>query len=180
MSGAVLFREKETAALEALLFMAREPLPPARLAELLEVKTQDAEDLLAVLAARYEREDCGLTLVRYETGVRLGTKGETAPYIQALYRQPSQLLSQAALETLAVIAYRQPVTKGEIDLIRGVQSDTALRALLEKDLAREAGRRESAGRPFLYVTTPEFLRYFNLTSVAELPPLEQNAIIPLA
>ncbi|MDR0433978.1 MAG: SMC-Scp complex subunit ScpB [Gracilibacteraceae bacterium] len=167
----MMFREKEIAALEALLFMAREPLAPERLSELLEVSPPDVEDFLALLAERYEREDCGLTIVRRETGVRLAAKGETAPYIQALYRQPIQVLSQAALETLAVIAYRQPVTKGEIDLIRGVQSDTALRALVEKGLAQEAGRRESAGRPFLYVTTPEFLHHFNLNSVAELPPV---------
>ncbi|MDR1604127.1 MAG: SMC-Scp complex subunit ScpB [Gracilibacteraceae bacterium] len=167
----MLFREKEIAALEAVLFMAREPLPPARLAELLEVSPAEAEEFLACLAERYEREDSGLTLVRYETGVRLGAKGETAPYIQALYRQPAQALSQAALEVLAVIAYRQPVTRGEIDLIRGVQSDSALRTLLEKDLAREAGRREGAGRPFLYATTPEFLRCFNLTALADLPEL---------
>ncbi|MDR1962030.1 MAG: SMC-Scp complex subunit ScpB [Gracilibacteraceae bacterium] len=169
---AVLFREKEIAALEALLFMAREPLPSAKLAELLEVNVRDVEDFLIILAGRYEREDCGLTLIRYETGVRLGTKGETASYIQALYRQPAQALSHAALEVLAVIAYRQPVTKGEIDLIRGVQSDTALRTLLEKGLAQEAGRREGAGRAFLYVTTPEFLRYFNLTSTGELPRID--------
>jgi segregation and condensation protein B len=175
---ALLFRDREIAALEAVLFMAREPLAPARLAELLEVSAREAEEFLACLAERYERNDSGLTLIRYETGVRLGAKGETAPYIQALHRQPAQVLSQAALEVLAVIAYRQPVTRGEIDLIRGVQSDTALRTLLEKELVQEAGRRDSAGRPFLYATTPEFLRYFNLTSLAELPALEPAPAAP--
>jgi segregation and condensation protein B len=170
--AAVLFREKEIAALEAILFMAREPLSTARLAELLEVSAQDAEEFLVFLTARYEQEDSGLSLIRCDEGARLATKKETAPYIQALYRQSPQVLSQAALEVLAVVAYRQPVTKGEIDLIRGVQSDTALRTLLEKSLVREFGRRESAGRPFLYSTTTEFLRYFNLTALTELPPID--------
>lgn len=167
----MLFREAETAALEALLFVAKEPLPGERLAEILAMEPRDVAELLQDLQERYKRGSCGLTVVEVNGGFRLGTKPEVARYIELLYKQPAQGLSNAALEVLSIVAYRQPVTRGEIEFLRGVQSDRALSTLVDKGLVQEVGRKEGPGRPLLFGTTEQFLIHFGLNSLSELPAL---------
>ncbi|NMA68601.1 MAG: SMC-Scp complex subunit ScpB [Desulfitobacterium sp.] len=168
----MLFREKETAGLEALLLVANQPLTKERLGEILQLNTEEISELLFELKQRYSAPDCGITIVEINEGYKLGTKPEMSPYIETLYHQPSQGLSSAALEVLAIIAYKQPVTKGEVDFIRGVQSDRALSTLVEKELVKELGRKEGPGRPILYGTTEQFLVHFGLKSLEELPKID--------
>lgn len=168
----LLFREPETAALEALLFVAKDPLTPELLGEILELDPAKIEELLYELRTRYAVDSCGLDLIEVNGGYKLGTKPEVARYIEILYKQPAQTLSNAALEVLSIIAYKQPVTKGEVDFIRGVQSDRALATLVEKGLVKDVGRKEGPGRPILYATTEQFLLHFGLRSLEDMPDLE--------
>ena len=172
----MLFQESETAALEALLFVAKNPLTPEQLGEILELNPLDIGELLHKLRSRYAVDSCGLTLLEINDGYKLGTKPEVARFIEILYKQPSQALSHAALEVLSIIAYRQPVTRGEVDFIRGVQSDRALATLVEKGIVKEVGRKDGPGRPILYGTTEQFLLHFGLRSLADLPNLEVGEV----
>ncbi|MHB1652262.1 MAG: SMC-Scp complex subunit ScpB [Desulfitobacteriaceae bacterium] len=173
----MLFRETEIAALEALLFVAKEPLTSERLAEVLEMPTGDIIDLLVELRQRYTPIFSGLTIVETNGGYKLGTKAEVSRYIETLYKQPSQGLSSAALEVLSIVAYKQPVTRGEIEFLRGVQSDRSLATLVEKGLVKEVGRKEGPGRPILFGTTEQFLVHFGLSCLEELPALELETLI---
>jgi len=168
----MLFQEKEMAAIEALLFVAKEPLSVKKIAEILEISPNEVLELIDALKEKYNSVSSGITIVEFENTFRLSTKSEMAKYIEALYKQPSQSLSSAALEVLSIIAYRQPITRGEIDFIRGVQSDSALATLLDKGLIKELGRKEGPGRPILYGTTDTFLLHFGLNSIEELPKFE--------
>lgn len=170
----MLFRESETAGLEALLFVAKNPLTAELLAEILELSTPKLEELLQELRLRYDGESCGLALLEINGGYKLGTKPKVARYIETLYKQPSHALSNAALEVLSIIAYRQPVTRGEVDFIRGVQSDRALATLVEKGLVKDVGRKEGPGRPILYGTTEQFLLHFGLRSLHDMPKLVEE------
>lgn len=168
----MLFRDTEIAALEALMFVAKEPLSAQKLADILEISLDNVAELIQVLKDRYSSASCGFVLIELDNGYRLGTKPEMARYIEILYKQPSQMLSNAALEVLSIIAYKQPITRGEIDFIRGVQSDKALATLIEKGLVREIGRKDGPGRPILYGTTEEFLIHFGIKSLNELPDIQ--------
>ncbi|MDR3599312.1 MAG: SMC-Scp complex subunit ScpB [Desulfosporosinus sp.] len=168
----MLFRESETAALEALLFVAKNPLTAELLGEILELDLLEIAELLSKLRARYAVDSSGITLLEINGGYKLGTKSEVARYIELLYKQPAQALSNAALEVLSIIAYKQPVTRGEIDFIRGVQSDRALATLIEKGLVKDVGRKDGPGRPILYATTEQFLLHFGLRSLDDMPNLE--------
>ena len=168
----MLFREPETAALEALLFVAKSPLTCEQLGEILELAPAKIEELIYELRDRYLPDSSGLMLLEINGGYKLGTKPELARYIEILYKQPVQVLSNAALEVLSIIAYKQPVTRGEVDFIRGVQSDRALSTLVDKGLVKEVGRKDGPGRPILYGTTEQFLLHFGLRSLADLPNLE--------
>lgn len=167
----MLFREREIAGVEALLFVADKPLTKERLGEILQLSVEEIEEILYELKERYTATSCGITLIEVNGGYKLGTKPEMSAYIETLYQQPSQGLSGAALEVLAIIAYKQPVTRGEVDFIRGVQSDRALATLVEKGLVKDVGRKEGPGRPILYGTTEQFLLHFGLKSLKELPDL---------
>lgn len=169
----MLFQDTEIAALEALLFVAKEPLSILKIAEILEISPENVIDIIEVLRERYESPSCGFILIELENNYRLGTKPQMAKYIEILYKQPSQSLSNAALEVLSIIAYKQPITRGEIDFIRGVQSDRAIATLVDKGLIKEIGRKDGPGRPILYGTTDEFLIHFGLCSLDELPVLEE-------
>lgn len=172
----MLFREPETAALEALLFVAKNPLTLELLGEILELNLAEIQELLSTLQDRYAADFCGLTILEIDGGYKMGTKPEVSRYIELLYKQPAQALSNAALEVLSIIAYKQPVTRGEIDFIRGVQSDRALATLVEKGLVKEVGRKEGPGRPILYGTTEQFLLHFGLHSLEDLPSLEVETL----
>ena len=161
--------------LEALLFVAPGEVSPAQLASTLELPLSEIERGLSELEALYCQEgpDRGLRLQRYRGRVQLITAPEIAPYIERfLGLESSSRLSRAALETLAIILYRQPVTRPHIDSIRGVNSDGVLKSLLLKGLVQEVGRAEAPGRPILYSATSECLQYFGLSSLSELPPLD--------
>lgn len=161
------------ALVESLLFVAPEPVTIANLATALEVSPEEIESALdALTQACAER---GLRLQRQRDRVQLVTAPEAAPYIERfLGLDLTTRLSPAALETLAIIAYRQPVTRAQIDEWRGVNSDAVLRTLLHRELIQQVGRLEQAGRPYQYGTTFQFLQYFGLNSLDELPPLEEE------
>lgn len=159
------------AQIEGVLFVAAEPVSTAELAETLGVSTSIVEAGLAELESTLQRR--GLRLQRHAGRVQLTTAPELATSIEKfLGLETRSHLSRPALETLAIIAYQQPITHPQIDSVRGVNSDSMLKGLLSKGLIYEAGRAQGPGRPILYVTTPEFLQLLGLNSIEELPPLE--------
>ncbi len=154
-------------ALECLLFMADRPLSLGELANLLEISPPAARQLLELLADRY----IGLRVVEIAGGYELMTKPAYAEYLARLH-QPSRVrLSPAALETLAIVAYRQPVTRPEIEMLRGVNSDGVVSTLLEHELICERGQKNAPGKPVLYGTTDKFLRLFGLANLESLPDI---------
>ncbi len=160
--------------LGALLFAAPGPVSPARLAEAAGVTPRQVEAALPDLEARLS--PVGLALQRHRTGWQVVTAAEAADVVERLLEMESVVrLSPAALEVLAIVAYREPVTRPQIDAIRGVNSESALRTLVRYGLVEETGRSEAPGRPILYQTTSLFLEQFGLKSVEDLPPLEDAA-----
>lgn len=159
-------------ALEAILFVAGEPVALADLARALEVTREALEEAVAALTSQYDFERRGLRLMRYADAIQLATRPEYARYIERLLSPvQKQSLSQAALETLSVVAYRQPVTKAEVEAVRGVKCDYSIQSLVEKRLIHEVGRKETLGRPILYGTTEDFLRHFGIPTLEQLPAL---------
>ena len=167
--------DKQKAILEALLFVWEQPLELEKIARVLDVSNAEAESVLAALEEDLEASNRGLTLCKVEGKYRLGTRPDLAPFIEKIFPQETTgQLSNPALETLAIIAYRQPITKTEIEAIRGVGVDGVLDNLVRRKLVQVVGRKEVPGKPHLYGTTPEFLKYFGLKSLDELPPLKQD------
>ena len=157
---------------ESLLFVADGPVPVARIAEALEVTPREVEAALTALGEVYAATHRGLSLQRFRDKVQLTTTPAAASAVERfLGLAATAPLSRAALETLAIIAYQQPVTRPRIEAVRGVNSDSVLKTLLSKGLIEEVGRTEGPGRPVLYATTPEFLQYFGLSALTDLPPL---------
>lgn len=165
----MMFPREIKAALECLLFVAGDPLPLTSICETIGISEEEVRQLLAEIADHYERTGSGLQIRQVANGYQLCTRPEYAPYIERLGRSATQGLSGPALETLSIIAYCQPVTRTEIERIRGVKVDGVLNTLLERGLVRELGRREGIGRPIIYGTTDLFLRYFGLRDLSELP-----------
>ncbi|MFQ5340609.1 MAG: SMC-Scp complex subunit ScpB [Anaerolineae bacterium] len=160
-----------TSFIESLLFVADEPVALSDLARTLDVSTREVGDGVARLCAAYAGR--GLRIQRVNGQVQMVTAPETAPAIERfLGLELSGKLSQAAMETLAIIAYRQPITRPEVDAIRGVSSDGVLRTLLARGLIEDVGRLDTVGRPILYGTTFAFLQHFGLETLDELPPLD--------
>lgn len=158
------------AQVEALLFVAPGAVSPMQLATVLKYSVREIETALEELENTYRTR--GFRLQWHQGQVLMTSAPEAGILIeQFLGLQAYSRLSKAALETLAIIAYQQPVTRPEIDAIRGVNSDGVLKSLLSKGLIQESGRAERVGRPILYTTTAEFLMYFGLNSLTELPPL---------
>lgn len=171
LGGALLSDGELSAHLTAILFAADEPLPLGELARLLEVKRSVVERIARQLG---ESPPVGLLLQRHDDRLQLVTAPESARYIRRLRGlEEHARLSRAALEVLAVVAYRQPVTRAEIEAIRGVNGDRALASLLTRSLVEEVGRRETVGRPVLFGTTLDFLEHLGLSSLADLPPVRQ-------
>ncbi|RPJ45328.1 MAG: SMC-Scp complex subunit ScpB [Chloroflexi bacterium] len=166
------------ASLEALLFVAPGPVTVAQLAEALGRKSQEVEESLHNLELQY-RQGRGLSLQWHAGRVQLTTAPEFSGAVEKfLGLEATARLSRAALEALAIIAYRQPITRPGVDSIRGVNSDGVMKSLLNKGLVQEVGRSEGPGRPILYGTTTEFLQHFGLSSLAELPPYTQPEAEP--
>ena len=161
--------------LEALLFVAGEPAPVSRLAAALNVSVERVEQCLLQIGETLQTR--GIRLQRQREVVQLVSAPEAADVIESfLGLDLSTRLSRAALEALAIIAYRQPVTRPQVDAVRGVNSDGVMKTLLNRGLIEEVGRLEQAGRPILYGTTFSFLQYFGLSTVEELPPLQADAV----
>lgn len=161
--------------LEAYLFVSTEPVQPAEAARLLQVDAAAVEEALEDIANAYARRiHSGLHVVRIAGGYQMATRPVLAEGIARLLAAPGQKsrLSKPALETLAIVAYQQPVTQAEIEAVRGVNADGVLKTLSERGLIEETGRKEVAGRPILYGTTADFLHHFGLHSLDDLPPLE--------
>ncbi|MGH7309642.1 MAG: SMC-Scp complex subunit ScpB [Candidatus Rokuibacteriota bacterium] len=164
---------------EALLFASDIPLETERIREVLDLPdAAEAADLVEELRARYAAADRALAIVEVGGGYRMVTRPEIAPWLVRLVRSRTRArLSRPALETLAIVAYRQPVSRPEVDAVRGVNSDAVLDNLLERRLIRIGGRKEAPGRPFLYETTRDFLVAFGLRDLADLPKVEGELLM---
>ena len=162
---------------EAILFVTGNAVEKKDICRAMELTEGELEETLDALESGYDFDRRGLRLLRFGAHVQLATRPDYAPYVEKLL-QPvqKQSLSQAVMETLAVIAYRQPVTKAEIEQIRGVKCDYSVQSLVSKGLIEEIGRKEALGRPILYGTTDAFLRHFCISSVAELPEIDFSAL----
>ena len=158
---------------EAILFVTGDAVEKKELARAMGLTEGELEETLDALESGYDFDRRGLRLLRFGEHVQLATRPDYAPYVEKLL-QPvqKQSLSQAVMETLAVIAYRQPVTKAEIEQVRGVKCDYSVQSLVTKGLIEEVGRKEALGRPILYGTTDAFLRHFCLGSLDELPEID--------
>jgi segregation and condensation protein B len=164
--------ETNSQVLEALFFVSDEPLASSVLAQALDIDRRAVDSLCELLASELEDRGSGLVLRNVAGGWRLYTHPDTAPVVEQFVLSSRQArLTKAALETLSIVAYKQPVTRHQISAIRGVNSDGVLRALMDRGLLEEAGREETPGRPVLYGTTPGFLERLGLPSLASLPSL---------
>ena len=160
-------------AIEALLFASGDPLTLSDLSTQLEEKSKLIEAIIHEMIEEYEKPERGIKLICIKGSYQLVTKAENADYIQKLLKKNKrQSLSQASIESLAIIAYKQPITRIDIDEIRGVKSESAIQRLVERELIKEVGRLEVPGRPILYGTTEEFLRQFELKDLNQLPSLD--------
>ena len=167
-------RDRLRSVLESLLFAAETPLTVHRLSEVLEgIEKKEILSVLQELQAEYEAAGRGFRLVEVAGGYQMRTPKENADWVKNLFRGRPARMSRATLETLAIIAYKQPITRAEIEAIRGVDVDGVLSTLLERRLARLVARKDVPGRPFLYGTTSEFLELFNLKDLANLPTLKE-------
>ena len=166
-------------AIEALLFSADQPLPLTLLCESLDSPAEEVAASLDALGKEYAAREAGVELREIAGGWMLVTTAEQAEWVGRLLRGKKRMrLSRAALETMAIVAYKQPVTKSEIEAIRGVDSSGVMATLLERNLVTIKGRSKVVGRPLLYGTTPEFLEYFGLRDLSELPrPEELRALV---
>jgi len=160
---------------EALLFIAERPLTTGEMAQLAGVPPVQAEGALATLAEDLADDGRGLRLQRHDDAWQLVTAPEVGARLAAYAAREEARLSPAALEALAVVAYRQPCTRGDVDRVRGVDSDYVIRSLLHRRLIAEIGRRDTPGRPALFATTFTFLERFGLTSLDDLPALSSDA-----
>lgn len=166
-------KEAIKSVIESLLFVAGEPLKLRDICNIIEWDEEECSQLLKEMELDYDNDIRGIKIISIDEGYQFVTKPQNSDYIQKLLRRNvRQSLSQASLESLAIIAYKQPITRVDIDDIRGVKSDSAIQRLLERNLIKEKGRLEVPGRPILYGTTDEFLRAFGLENLKELPSLD--------
>ena len=168
------------AALECLLFVSGEPVALLDLARAVQSDEVAVEAALRDLQATLAERASGLQLMQIAGGWQLSTRPEHAETIARMVARGSNKLSRAAMETLAIVAYRQPITAPEIEAVRGVSASGVLKTLLERRLIQEVGRKETLGRPILYATTPDFLHYFGIADLSQLPALEADAPPPAA
>lgn len=166
--------QKLSAVVEAILFAGGEPVELDRICEAADAVVSEVQEAIKLLEEKYS-EDSGIELLKLNDSYQLATKQEFAPYIKsALEIKRSSVLSPAAMEALTIVAYNQPVTKGFVESVRGVDSSGVVNSLVEKGLLAEAGRLDLPGRPIAYVTTDNFLRAFKLSDISELPPLPEQ------
>lgn len=176
MGGQSVNQVNFKAVVEGLLFAAGdEGLNKRQIKTVLEIDNETIDHIMEELNYDYERGDRGIMLVEAKGNFHLATKPEHTSYFQKMMESPqASKLSQAALETLAIIAYNQPITRTEIEDVRGVKSDRPVQTLLSRALIEEVGRKEGVGRPVMFGTSVDFLTYFGLRSIDELPPLPED------
>jgi len=173
-------REQVKSIIESLLFVADGPQTPQRFAEVLDgVEKKTVQDVLNEIQNEYETQQRGVRLVEVAGGYQLRTARINADWVKKFLGGRPARMGKATLETLAIIAYRQPITRAEVEAIRGVDVDGVITTLLERNLIRAVARKDVPGRPFLYGTTPEFLQLFNLKDLSQLPTLKEMEEISL-
>lgn len=168
----MLFADNLKPALETMLLVSSEPLDEKKIAGILEVKPRDVKIQMEELMSEYEQRGSGIRIIQVAGGYLFTVNPELSEYVKQFYKPKYNSLSNAALETLAIIAYRQPITRAEIEKIRGVNSDKIVTNLHEKGLIKDLGKKDAPGRPLIYGTTREFLLYFGINSLEELPGIE--------
>jgi segregation and condensation protein B len=167
--------EKETALIEAILYLESDPVDEAMLVRVSGLSREVVDAALESLAERFSGEDSGVELSRIGGGIVIAPKKEYWEILKERYGKKNEAkLSRAAIETLSIIAYSQPITRGEIEAIRGVSADNMMRLLLERGLIKEVGKKDVPGKPVQYGTTKEFLKFFRLESIADLPKLDES------
>ncbi|MDR1507872.1 MAG: SMC-Scp complex subunit ScpB [Treponema sp.] len=167
--------EKEAALIEAILYVNTDPVEYRALSRVSGLGKDAVAKALEVLEAKYAREDSGVELSRIGGGVMLSIKREFWDTLKESHGKKNESrFSKAALETLSIIAYSQPITRSEVEAIRGVQADSMIQTLMDKDLIRKVGKKDIPGRPAQYGTTPNFLKFFRLESIADLPKLTET------
>lgn len=165
-------RKKAEAVIEAILFTMGDSVEIDKLASVIEEDVKTTKQILADMKGNYEKEDRGISLIELEGSVQLCTKNDMYEYLIKIAKVPRKLtLTDTLLETLSIVAYKQPVTRLDIERVRGVSCDHAVNRLIEFDLIKEVGRLDAPGRPLLFGTTEQFLRSFGLQSLEELPEL---------
>lgn len=165
-------RTKAEAVIEAILFTMGDSVEISRLAEVIEEDTKTTKEILAEMQEKYAKEERGISILELEDSVQLCTKAEMYEYLIKIAKAPRKfILTDTVLETLSIVAYKQPVTRVEIERIRGVSCDHAINKLLEYNLITELGRLDAPGRPLLFGTTEQFLRSFGVKSLEELPEM---------
>lgn len=172
----MLMRDEIKAAIEALLFVRGERVVIEELMELLNLGESDLKQIVREMMVEYNQAQRGIQILALDGGYIMGTKPEYAQVVSSMIKAPTRRLSSAALETLAIIAYRQPLSKAEIEQIRGVKADRVITTLIERGIIKEVGKKEVPGKPTLYGTTHEFLKLFALSSLDDLPTLEDKEL----
>ncbi len=166
-------KDQQKMTIEALLFLSEEPVKPEKMAAVLSISTEEAEVMVCELQKDLSTARRGLQVFETAGGYQMGTLPELAPFLEKAFSEEiSSNLSNAALETLAIIAYKQPATRIEIESIRGVRSKHVLENLMKRKLIKISGRKDGPGRPILYGTSEDFLKYFGLKDLGDLPQLD--------
>ncbi|MCC8142101.1 MAG: SMC-Scp complex subunit ScpB [Lachnospiraceae bacterium] len=169
--------EEYEAAVEAILFTMGESVELAKLAEALEISEEETRDVIERLCTRYESDACGIQIIELDGAFQMCTKVSQYEHLIRIAKQPKKYqLTDVLLETLSIVAYKQPVTRVEIEKIRGVSCEHAVNRLVECNLIQEVGRLDAPGRPILFGTTEEFLRCFGVQSIEDLPSLDPDQV----
>ena len=167
--------DKETALVEAVFYLEGEPLNTEAIARITDLSKEVVAEVLRRLKERYAANDSGIELEQISGGWVITPKKELWSFLRERYGKKNEgKLSRAAMETLSIIAYSQPITRGEIEAIRGVSADNMIRLLAERSLIKEVGKKDIPGKPAQYGTTKEFLKFFRLNSIADLPKLDET------
>ena len=167
--------DKETALVEAVFYLEGEPLNAEALARITDLSKEVVTEAIERLRERYKNADSGIELEQISGGWVITPKKELWSFLRERYGKKSEgKLSRAAMETLSIIAYSQPITRGEIEAIRGVAADNMIRLLVERNLVKEVGKKDVPGKPAQYGTTKEFLKFFRLNTIADLPKLDET------
>jgi segregation and condensation protein B len=167
--------EKETALIEAILYQETDPIEENALVRVTGLDREVVDRAIEALTERYAREESGVELSRIGGGLLISPKKEYWDVLRERYGKKNESkLSRAAMETLSIIAYSQPITRGEVEAIRGVSADNMIRLLVDRELIREVGKKDILGKPVQYGTTKEFLKFFRIESLADLPKLDES------